>query len=290
VEAGSLLRRLDRFPLAPAPSAGRGGQGAPDPSAAADARGAPPAARLRPGLTRYCLVQILAGFSGAGTGVLVFSTPMRLFGCADAQVAAMHRLRRGHRARGGHCARRVARSSHRAHEARHRGAARIVVAVLASAARRLASRTGRALARRAPRRAGIRRSVVDWEMEARALRRVVAGPWRAAGIRARRAAGATVVTRIRISGIRPGALDEFKVVARDWKRLLEKHGGRVLGFYFDETENSVTGIAEYESRARLSEIQRRCEADAAYAAIPSRAERLTTSFGERILDKFEVDP
>ena len=99
-----------------------------------------------------------------------------------------------------------------------------------------------------------------------------------------------MITRIRISGIRPGTLAEFKEVARDWKNLLERHGGRVLGFYFNETENKVTGIAEYDSRARLSEIQRKCEADSAYADIQSRAEQMITSFEERILNKLEIDP
>ena len=99
-----------------------------------------------------------------------------------------------------------------------------------------------------------------------------------------------MITRIRISGIRPGTLAEFTRVARDWKNLLERHGGRVLGFYFDATENKVTGIAEYDSRSRLSEIQRKCEADPAYADIQSRAEQMTRSFEEQILDKIEIDP
>ena len=99
-----------------------------------------------------------------------------------------------------------------------------------------------------------------------------------------------MITRIRISGIRQGTLGEFKEVARDWKNLLERHGGSVLGFYFNETENKVTGIAEYDSRARLSEIQRKCEAEPAYADIQSRAEQIVTSFEEWILDKLEIDP
>jgi NIPSNAP len=98
-----------------------------------------------------------------------------------------------------------------------------------------------------------------------------------------------VITRIRISGIKPGTLPEFTAVARDWKNLLERHGGRVIGFYFNENDNRVTGIAEYDSRARLSEIQRSCEADPAYAQIQSRAEQMTTSFEEWILDKLDVD-
>ena len=65
-----------------------------------------------------------------------------------------------------------------------------------------------------------------------------------------------MISRIRVTGIRPGTLAEFKVVARDWKNLLEQHGGRVVGFYFNGNDNRVTGIAEYESRTRLSEIQR----------------------------------
>ena len=49
-----------------------------------------------------------------------------------------------------------------------------------------------------------------------------------------------MITRIRISGIRPGTLVEFTEVARDWKNLLERHGGRVLGFYFNETEKEMS--------------------------------------------------
>ena len=99
-----------------------------------------------------------------------------------------------------------------------------------------------------------------------------------------------MITRIRVTGLKPGTLAEFQGVARDWKQLLEKHGGRVLGFYFNETENSVTGIAEYDSRARLSEIQRLCEADPAFGPIQSRAEQMIVSFEERILDELELDP
>lgn len=99
-----------------------------------------------------------------------------------------------------------------------------------------------------------------------------------------------MITRIRISGIRPGTLAEFMAVARDWKHLLESHGGRVLGFYFNETAHKVVGIAEYDSRARLSEIQRRCERDPTYAGIQSRGEQMITSFEEWILDKLEIDP
>ena len=99
-----------------------------------------------------------------------------------------------------------------------------------------------------------------------------------------------MITRIRVSGIRPGTLADFAEVARDWKNLLESNGGRVIGFYVNEAEDSVTGIAEYESRARLAEIQRQCEADPAHAGIQSRAAQMTTSFEERILDKLEIDP
>jgi hypothetical protein len=41
--------------------------------------------------------------------------------------------------------------------------------------------------------------------------------------------------------------------------------------------------------ARLSEIQRRCEADSAHADIQSRAEQMVTSFEERMLEKLEID-
>ena len=33
-----------------------------------------------------------------------------------------------------------------------------------------------------------------------------------------------MIARIRITGIRPGTLDQFKEVARDWQDLLERHG------------------------------------------------------------------
>jgi len=98
-----------------------------------------------------------------------------------------------------------------------------------------------------------------------------------------------MITRIRVSGIRPGTLTEFKQTARDWKNLLESNGGRVLGFYCNEEENKVTGIAEYESREHLSEIQRKCEADPEYARIQSRSEKIIISFEEQILDKLEID-
>jgi hypothetical protein len=98
-----------------------------------------------------------------------------------------------------------------------------------------------------------------------------------------------MITRIRIVGIEPGTVDDYKEVARDWKDLLHKYGGRVLGFYFDGMNNTVTGIAEYESREHLSDIQRKCEEDKAYPDIMKRAEELMTSFEERILDKLEID-
>ena len=62
------------------------------------------------------------------------------------------------------------------------------------------------------------------------------------------------------------------------------------GSYFDEAENKDTGIAEYESRERLAEIQRKCEAEPAYADIQSRGQKIATSFEESILDKLEIDP
>lgn len=97
------------------------------------------------------------------------------------------------------------------------------------------------------------------------------------------------ITRIRTVTIKPGTVDAYKETARDWKRLLEKHGGRVLGFYFDEATNTGIGIAEYESREHLSEILRRCEAEEAYSSIAKRSEEISTSFEERILDKLDID-
>ena len=98
-----------------------------------------------------------------------------------------------------------------------------------------------------------------------------------------------MITRIRIVGIRPGTVDAYKEVARDWRDLLHKYGGRVLGFYFDAEKNTVTGIAEYKSREHLSEIQRRCEEDKAFSDIRKRSEKLITSFHEEILDRLEID-
>jgi len=98
-----------------------------------------------------------------------------------------------------------------------------------------------------------------------------------------------VITRIRIVGLQPGTLDDYRALARDWRNLLHKYGGRVLGFYVDEAKNTVTGIAEYESREHLSEIQRNCEADEAFASIRKRSGEMIASFEEHILDKLEID-
>ena len=98
-----------------------------------------------------------------------------------------------------------------------------------------------------------------------------------------------MITRIRIVGIKSGCLNEYRNVCRDWRDLLHKYGGRVLGFYFDAAENTVTGIAEYESREHLTQIQRHCEEDATFASISRRAEELITSFEEKILDKLELE-
>ena len=97
-----------------------------------------------------------------------------------------------------------------------------------------------------------------------------------------------MITRIRIVGIKPGALDEYRDVSREWRDLLHKYGGRVLGFYSDAPGTTVIGVAEYESRARLEEIQSQCEADPAFPSIKSRADALMTSFEEKILDKLEL--
>lgn len=97
-----------------------------------------------------------------------------------------------------------------------------------------------------------------------------------------------MIARIRITGIRPGTLEILKQSAREWKALLESHGGRVLGFYFNESENKVIGIAEYESRAHLSEVQRRCEKDQAYDHIETRSKGIRTSFAEMIVEKLDI--
>ena len=96
-----------------------------------------------------------------------------------------------------------------------------------------------------------------------------------------------MITRIRIVGVRPGRLDDYKENARAWRNLLHKNGGRVLGFYFNEADNTVTGIAEYESRERLAEIQEECEKDAAFPAIRERGKELQVSLEELILDKLD---
>ena len=98
-----------------------------------------------------------------------------------------------------------------------------------------------------------------------------------------------MIARIRIVGIRPGTLEEYRGVSRDWRNLLQEHGGRVLGFYVDDPGTTVIGIAEYESRERLEEIQSRCEADPAFPGIRRRADALMTSFEEKVLDKLELD-
>ncbi len=98
-----------------------------------------------------------------------------------------------------------------------------------------------------------------------------------------------MITRIRIVGLRPGTLDDYRDLARDWSDLLHKYGGRVLGFYVDRGKNTVTGIAEYESRERLREIQRKCEADEAFRDIRTRSGKLITSFEQQVLDKLEID-
>lgn len=98
-----------------------------------------------------------------------------------------------------------------------------------------------------------------------------------------------MITRIRIVGLKPGRLDDYTVLARDWRDLLHKYGGRVLGFYVDEAKNTVTGIAEYESREHLRKIQSNCEADEAFSSIRKRSGELITSFEEHILDKLEID-
>ncbi len=98
-----------------------------------------------------------------------------------------------------------------------------------------------------------------------------------------------MIARIRIVGLEPGTLGDYIDVARDWKDLLHKYGGRVLGFYLDGEKNTVTGIAEYESREHLAEVQRKCEEDEAFLDIGERSAKLITSFEEKILDKLAID-
>ena len=98
-----------------------------------------------------------------------------------------------------------------------------------------------------------------------------------------------MITRIRIVGLRPGTLDDYRELARDWRDLLHKYGGRVLGFYANEAKDAVTGIAEYESREHLREVQTKCETDEAFADIRTRSVKLITSFDEQVLDKLEID-
>ncbi len=98
-----------------------------------------------------------------------------------------------------------------------------------------------------------------------------------------------MITRLRIVGIKPGTLNKYREVCRDWSGLVHKYGGRVLGFYLDAAENTVTRIAKYESREQLAEIQKSCEADSKFASISRRAEEVMTSFEERILDKLKLE-
>ena len=98
-----------------------------------------------------------------------------------------------------------------------------------------------------------------------------------------------MITRIRTVGIKPGTLSKYQEVCREWSSLIHKYGGRVLGFYLDAAENTVTGIAEYASREQLAEVQKRCEADSKFASISRRAEEVMTSFEERILDKLKLE-
>ena len=98
-----------------------------------------------------------------------------------------------------------------------------------------------------------------------------------------------MIMRIRVVTIRPGTLRQYKEVARDWRDLLQRNGGRVIGFYFDHETNTATGIAEYESREQLRAIQARCEADEAFVEMTRRSDQIVTSFDERILDKLNVD-
>ena len=97
-----------------------------------------------------------------------------------------------------------------------------------------------------------------------------------------------MIARIRIVGLKPGALRTHTEVARDWEKLIHKYGGNVLGFYYDEQSQEAIGIAEYESREQVAEIQKNCENDPAFPGIRERTLDLYTCFEEKIVDRLDV--
>jgi hypothetical protein len=98
-----------------------------------------------------------------------------------------------------------------------------------------------------------------------------------------------MICRIRYAKIQPGCIEEYKKLAADWQTLVHKYGGKVLGFYYDKEKEEVIGIAEYESLEYLNELQKNCEADAAFPSISDRVKKLVVSVEEQILEKLDVE-
>jgi len=97
-----------------------------------------------------------------------------------------------------------------------------------------------------------------------------------------------MISRIRYAKIKPGMIDEYKKLASDWKALVHKYGGKVLGFYYDQKKEEVIGIAEYQSQEKLEELQKNCEEDKAFANIQEQANKLVISVDEQILEKLDI--
>ena len=98
-----------------------------------------------------------------------------------------------------------------------------------------------------------------------------------------------MITRIRYVRIKPNSIEAYKYLALDWQNLLHEYGGSVLGFYYNEKEETVVGIAEYESREELAAIQSRCESDPRFPSIRKQARELVVSFEEQVLDKLDLE-
>lgn len=97
-----------------------------------------------------------------------------------------------------------------------------------------------------------------------------------------------MICRIRYVKIRPECVEDYKKLASDWQTLVNKYGGRVIGFYYDEEKAEVIGIAEYESLGKLDELQKKCKADGAFPSIKEQVRKTVISVAEQILVKLEV--
>ncbi len=97
-----------------------------------------------------------------------------------------------------------------------------------------------------------------------------------------------MICRIRYVKIRQGSVEEYRKLASDWQALIQKYGGKVLGFYYDRKQEQVTGIAEYRNMETLNELQKRCEADASYPEIRDRIKKLVISVEEQVLEKLDT--